>query len=430
MSIHTSIELYDRALRKLVGGVNSPVRSFGAVGGTPIFIREGRGSRVVDEDGNEYIDYVCSWGALILGHAHPRVVEAVKNTVEKGTSFGIPTSLEVELAEMLCEAFPSIEKVRLVNSGTEATMSALRLARAYTGRTKFIKFDGCYHGHADSFLVKAGSGATTLGVPDSPGVPALITAEVMSLPYNSLEAVEKAFEINEGEIAAVFVEPVAANMGVVLPKKGFLEGLRAITRKYGALLIFDEVITGFRLAYGGAQTEFGIDADITILGKIIGGGLPVGAYGGKADIMHLLAPEGPVYQAGTLSGNPLAVSAGIATLSWLKENNPYKELARKTKLLCNGIYGIAQKQGIPVQINFKSSMLTVFFTEEPVVDYTTALRSDRKQYAEFFHHLLAEGIYIPPSPFESWFISTAHRTEDIEKTLEVIDKGLLKLRKY
>lgn len=427
MNIHTSINLYERACGKLVGGVNSPVRSFGSVGGTPVFIKEGRGARIVDEDGNEYIDYVCSWGALILGHAHPTVVEAVKSAAEKGTSFGMPTSLEVELAELICEAFPSIEKVRLVNSGTEATMSALRLARAYTGRTKFIKFDGCYHGHSDSFLVKAGSGATTIGVPDSPGVPESAVTEVISLPYNSLKAVEEAFEINDGQIAAVFVEPVAANMGVVLPEKGFLEGLRSITRKYGALLVFDEVITGFRLTYGGAQTEFGIDADITTLGKIIGGGLPVGGYGGKAEIMQLVAPEGPVYQAGTLSGNPITVAAGIATLTWLKENNPYKELAQKTKLLCDGINEIAQERGISVQINTIGSLATLFFTWKPVVDYTTALTTDRKRYAEFFHYLLSEGIYIPPSPFESWFISTAHQREDIEKTLEIINKAFLKL---
>lgn len=415
-----SEELYQLALKYLVGGVNSPVRAFRSVGGTPVFVSRGKGAYIYDEDDNEYIDYVCSWGALILGHSHPVVVEAINRTVTNGTSYGAPTRLEIELAELICEAIPSIEKVRLVNSGTEATMSAIRLARAFTNRTKIVKFEGCYHGHSDAFLVKAGSGAMTLGIPDSAGVPGSVAGDTISLPYNNLERVKELFASIGDKIAAVIVEPIAGNMGVVLPQAGFLQGLREVTQHYGALLIFDEVITGFRLMYGGAQNYFQVEPDLTTLGKVIGGGLPVGAYGGKKGIMKLVSPEGPVYQAGTLAGNPLAVSAGIATLKFLKENNPYPRLAEKGARLAQGIIEITKKSAQTVRVNQIGSMLTLFFTAENVIDYDTALTADKTQYASFFHKSLDSGIYLPPSQFESWFISTEHTEAHIEKTLDCI----------
>lgn len=426
MGIDESTRCFQRATKTLVGGVNSPVRAFRSVGGTPLFIREGRGSRLIDVDGNEYIDYVCSWGPLILGHAHPVVISTLQQALKRGTSYGAPTVQEIELSQLICSAFPSIQKVRLVSSGTEATMSAVRLARAYTDRTKIIKFDGCYHGHADMFLIRAGSGAITLGIPDSPGVPHSIVSDVISLPYNNIDALKSVFQ-NEGDsIAAVIVEPVAGNMGVVIPQQGFLERLRSLTRDYGALLIFDEVITGFRLMFGGAQNLYGIEPDLTTLGKIIGGGLPVGAFGGRPDIMALLAPEGPVYQAGTLSGNPLAVSAGIATLEFLRDHDPYNDLERRATFIADGLLHAASDVGIAVQVNQIGSMLTVYFTNCAVVDYETALTTDRDMYASLFHGMLNEGIYIPPSPFECWFLSVAHDDTDLERALRAFRKACKK----
>ncbi|WP_027719419.1 glutamate-1-semialdehyde 2,1-aminomutase [Desulfovirgula thermocuniculi] len=413
-----SRELYARALRYLPGGVNSPVRAFKAVGGQPLFISRGRGAYIYDADGNEYIDYVCSWGPLILGHAHPEVVEELEACLKDGTSFGAPTEREVELAREIVEAMPAVEVVRLVNSGTEATMSALRLARAYTGRSKIVKFEGCYHGHADFLLIKAGSGALTLGVPSSPGVPPAAASLTIVAPFNDLGAVEEIFAREGHDIAAVIVEPVPGNMGVVLPREGFLEGLREITRRYGALLIFDEVITGFRLAYGGAQAVYRVAPDLTCLGKIIGGGLPVGAYGGRKEIMDLVAPAGPVYQAGTLSGNPLAVTAGLATLRVLRRPDTYAELERKAALLHRGLLEAAREAGVEVIINRAASMLTVFFTGREVVDYTSACTSNTSRFAAFFWSMLNRGIYLPCSQFEAIFLSLAHTEEHIERTVE------------
>lgn len=412
------------------GGVNSPVRAFRAVGMEPVFIRRGYGSKIWDEDGNEYIDYVLSWGPLILGHAHPDVVEAIKNQVEKGTSFGACTEMEVLLAEKIVESIPSVEVVRLVNSGTEATMSAIRLARGYTKRKYIIKFAGCYHGHSDGLLIKGGSGLVTFGVPDSAGVPEEIAGLTIVAPYNDEEKVAEIFAEKGDEIAAVIVEPVAGNMGVVPPKKGFLEALREITKKYGALLIFDEVITGFRLSYSGAQGYYGIEPDLTTLGKIIGGGLPVGAYGGREEIMRLVSPEGPVYQAGTLSGNPLATAAGYATLKVLSENpGIYDKMERLSEKLCRGLKEIMERAKIPVFINRAGSMLTMFFTGEEVKDYDSALKADTKMYAAFFREMLKRGVYLPPSQFESVFLSAAHTEEDVEKTLEAAESAAKVLEK-
>ncbi|MCF6095556.1 glutamate-1-semialdehyde 2,1-aminomutase [Thermovorax subterraneus] len=425
-----SRSLFERALAVMPGGVNSPVRAFRAVGMEPVFIRRGYGSKIWDEDGNEYIDYVLSWGPLILGHAHPDVVEAIKNQVEKGTSFGACTEMEVLLAEKIVESIPSVEVVRLVNSGTEATMSAIRLARGYTKRKYIIKFAGCYHGHSDGLLIKGGSGLVTFGVPDSAGVPEEIAGLTIVAPYNDEEKVAEIFAEKGDEIAAVIVEPVAGNMGVVPPKKGFLEALREITKKYGALLIFDEVITGFRLSYSGAQGYYGIEPDLTTLGKIIGGGLPVGAYGGREEIMRLVSPEGPVYQAGTLSGNPLATAAGYATLKVLSENpGIYDKMERLSEKLCRGLKEIMERAKIPVFINRAGSMLTMFFTGEEVKDYDSALKADTKMYAAFFREMLKRGVYLPPSQFESVFLSAAHTEEDVEKTLEAAESAAKVLEK-
>ena len=406
------------------GGVDSPVRAFKAVGGNPPFIVKARGSKLYDADGNEYIDYVCSWGALVLGHAHPRVVEAVKRAAERGTSFGAPTELETTLAKMISEALPSIEMLRFVNSGTEATMSALRLARAFTGRDKIIKFAGGYHGHGDGLLVKGGSGLATLGVPDSAGVPSGYAENTLVAPYNNVEAVRQILEHYPEQIAAIIVEPVAANMGVVLPRPGFLEGLRRLTQEFGALLIFDEVITGFRLAYGGAQTLYKITPDLTCLGKIIGGGLPVGAYGGRREIMQMVAPLGPVYQAGTLSGNPLAMTAGIETLKLLQTPAVYKQLEAKSARLEEAVTRAATRAGIDLYISRLASLLTLFFSRTAVNDFESAAQADTKSFARFFRGLLAEGVYWPPSPFEAAFISLAHSDEDIRRTGEIIDRAL------
>jgi glutamate-1-semialdehyde 2,1-aminomutase len=399
------------------------VRAFKAVGGTPLFIKRGQGSRLYDEDGNEFIDYVCSWGPLILGHAQPRVVRAVKKAIERGSSFGCPTKLETTLARMVREAMPSIEMVRFVNSGTEATMSAIRLARAFTGRNKVVKFAGCYHGHSDGLLAKAGSGMATLGIPSSPGVPAALTSDTLVAPYNNLEAVEQLFKRFAPDITAVIIEPIAGNMGVVLPKPGFLEHLRGLTRQSGALLIFDEVITGFRVAYGGAQSLCNIPPDLTCLGKIIGGGLPIGAYGGRRDIMEMVAPLGPVYQAGTLAGNPLAMTAGIETITILKESSAYEELEKKSSLLEKGIIKAASKTRVDIQLPRVGSMFTIFFTKDVVTDYETATKADTKLYAKFFHHMLAQGVYLPPSQFEAAFVSLAHTDKDIQATVEATEKA-------
>ena len=412
-----SKEWLARAERRIPGGVNSPVRAFGAVGGEPPFIAEASGARLTDVDGNTYIDYVGSWGPLILGHAPAEIVAAVEQAARRGTSYGAPTPLEVELAEEICAAFPSIEKVRLVNSGTEAAMSAIRLARAVTGRKHILKFEGCYHGHADALLAKAGSGIATFGLPDSAGVPEEFVKFTLTLPYNDLAAVEKVFAEHGAEIAAVIVEPVAGNMGVVPPREGFLRGLHHLTTDNGALLVFDEVITGFRLAYGGAQEYFGVRADLTILGKIIGGGLPVGAYGGRADLMDYIAPLGPVYQAGTLSGNPLAVSAGLAALRRLKSPDSYHQLEARATRLGDGLLQAVREAGVPAEINRCGSMLTLFFTDLPVTDYSTAKRSNTARFGRFHRALLARGVYWPPSQFEAAFVSLAHTEADIEETL-------------
>ncbi len=408
-----SERLFARALKSIPGGVNSPVRAFRSVGGTPLFIVRGQGSRIWDADGNEYIDYVGSWGPLLLGHCQPEIVAAVEEAVAGGTSFGAPTEREIELAEAIIDAVPSVEMVRLVNSGTEATMSAIRLARGFTGRDLTVKFEGCYHGHADSLLVKAGSGVATLGLPDAAGVPRSFAATTIALPYNSVEAVERAFEEHKGCIASVIVEPVAGNMGCVPPAPGFLEALRKITARDGALLIFDEVMTGFRVAYGGAQQLYGIRPDLTTLGKVIGGGLPIGAYGGRADIMAQIAPSGPVYQAGTLSGNPLAVSAGLAMLRHLKAHpETYRQLEERAASLVAGAPA-------GVTVNRVGSMLTLFFAEGPVTDYESAKRSDTKRFAEYFRFMLERGIYLAPSQFEAAFVSAAHTGEDIARTVGV-----------
>jgi glutamate-1-semialdehyde 2,1-aminomutase len=410
--------LFVRAQRVLPGGVNSPVRAFRSVGGEPRFIRSGKGSRLVDEDGVTYIDYVCSWGPLILGHAPATVQAALRRQLPKGTSFGASTENEVVLSEIICRAFPSVEKVRLVNSGTEATMSAIRLARAFTGRFKILKFDGCYHGHSDGLLVKAGSGVATLGLPESPGVPPESAALTLSIPFNNLELVNRTLNLHRAEIAAVIVEPVVGNMGVVPPEKGFLHGLRKLTREHGTLLIFDEVITGFRVSYGGAQQLYRVQPDITCLGKIIGGGLPVGAYGGSNEIMKLVAPEGPMYQAGTLAGNPMAMAAGIATLTALKSRAVYVKLERLTAHLVEGLLEAANVAGVAVRINRVGSMFTVFFTSAPVTDYQTARASDTDRYGGFFRAMLERGVYFPPSQFEACFVSLVHTFKDIDETIK------------
>jgi len=417
-----SEQLFAEALKCIPGGVNSPVRAFRAVGGTPFFVNRARGAHVWDVDGNEYVDYVGTWGPAILGHAPPKIIKAIQQAAEHGTSFGIPNPLEVTMAKLICSLVPSVQKVRMCNSGTEATMSAIRLARGFTKRDKIIKFDGCYHGHADSLLVKAGSGALTFGNPDSAGVPAAFTQHTVVLPFNDPEAVKAAFAANKGQIAGIILEPVPGNAGLYLPKDGYLDFLREITKANGALLIFDEVMTGFRLAKGGAQERFGIVPDLNCFGKIIGGGLPVGAFGGRADIMDYLAPVGPVYQAGTLSGNPVAMAAGIAALEELAATDAYAKLEKLGALLETGMKDAAKSAGVPVQFNRCGSMFCGYFTTEPVHNVAEAMKSDRDRFKKYFHGMLEEGIYFAPSQFEAGFLSTAHTAADLEKTVETAAK--------
>jgi glutamate-1-semialdehyde 2,1-aminomutase len=419
-----SEQLFADALRCIPGGVNSPVRAFRAVGGHPFFVQRAQGAHVFDVDGNDYVDYVGTWGPAILGHAHPKIVAAVRNAAGQGTSFGIPNPLEVRMARFICHAIPSVQKVRLCNSGTEACMSAIRLARGFTGRDKIIKFDGCYHGHADSLLVKAGSGALTFGNPDSAGVPAAFTQHTIVLPFNDTAAVRAAFAANPNQIAGIIVEPVPGNAGLYLPKPGCLESLREITAAHGALLIFDEVMTGFRLALGGAQERFGLVPDLSCFGKIIGGGLPVGAFGGRADIMDCLAPDGPVYQAGTLSGNPLAMAAGLAALEELSAPGVYARLEQTGAALEAGMKEAARSANIPVRFNRIGSMFCAYFTDLPVHNLADALRCDRPRFAKYFHAMLEEGIFIAPSQFEAGFISLAHTPADIETTVRAARKAL------
>ncbi|MEK0287765.1 glutamate-1-semialdehyde 2,1-aminomutase [Caldifermentibacillus hisashii] len=426
-SFEKSIKAFQEAVQLMPGGVNSPVRAFKAVDMNPIFMESGKGSKIYDIDGNEYIDYVLSWGPLILGHANRQVVEALKKVVESGTSFGAPTLIENKLAELVKERVPSIEIIRMVNSGTEATMSALRLARGYTGRSKILKFEGCYHGHGDSLLIKAGSGVATFGLPDSPGVPEGIAKNTITVPYNDLDGVKTAFEKFGEDIAAIIVEPIAGNMGVVPPLPGFLEGLREMTEQYGALLIFDEVMTGFRADYHCAQGYFNIQPDLTCLGKVIGGGLPVGAYGGKAEIMEKVAPSGPVYQAGTLSGNPLAMTAGYETLKQLKPEH-YDEFKRKGDMLEAGYRQAAETYGIPLTVNRAGSMIGVFFTNEQVMNYDTAKTSNLDYFATYYREMALQGVFLPPSQFEGLFISTVHSDEDIEKTIQAAEHAFRKIK--
>lgn len=421
-----SKDWFEEAKKSIPGGVDSPVRAFHSVGGEPFFVQRARGSKLFDVEGREYIDFVGSYGPLILGHAHPAIVRAIQEQVTHGTSYGAPTPLEVELANLVKTAMPSIDLVRFVNSGTEATMSAIRLARAFTQRKMILKFEGCYHGHGDSFLSKAGSGLATLGIAASPGVPEEFAALTLNAPYNDLEAVRKIFEQDGKDIAAIIVEPIPANMGVLLPQGAFLSGLREVTRQYGSLLIFDEVISGFRLAFGGAQEFVGVRPDLTTLGKIIGGGLPVGAYGGRRDVMSLVAPLGPVYQAGTLSGNPLAMRAGIEMLRQLQMPNFYKSLQERSERFVGVLRTTIKRRNFPMQINHIGSLLTVFFTGTPVVDYVSAKTCDTKAYAQFFHRMLRRGIFIAPSQFEAMFISSAHTIDDLDRTAnaaeEILDK--------
>ncbi|MGG1664169.1 glutamate-1-semialdehyde 2,1-aminomutase [Brevibacillus sp. NRS-1366] len=427
MNREKSTQFFAEAQQYIPGGVNSPVRAFKSVGGNPVYISKGEGSRIYDVDGNSYIDYIGSWGPLILGHAHPKVLAAITEVAALGTSFGAPTYRETEMAKLVCEIMPSVEVVRMVNSGTEATMSALRLARGYTKRNKIMKFEGCYHGHADSLLIKAGSGVATLGLPDSPGVPEGTALNTITVPYNDLESVRLAFESFGDDLAAVIVEPIGGNMGVVPPQPGFLEGLRAITEQYGSLLIFDEVMTGFRVALGGAQELFGITPDLTTMGKVIGGGLPVGAYGGKREIMQQIAPAGPIYQAGTLSGNPLAMAAGLATLQELSKPGAYDRLEKLSARLGEGLADNASKLGIPYTMNRVGSMVCLFFTETPVINYETAKTADLERFSAYFSHLLDDGIMIPPSQFEGMFVSLAHTEDDIERTIVASYNAMKKL---
>ena len=419
-----SRQLFQEASRYFPGGVNSPVRAFRAVGGDPFFVAHASGSRITDVDGTNYIDYVGSWGPMIVGHAHPRVVAAIQKAAEAGTSYGAPTELEIRLARLVQAAFPSLERMRFVSSGTEACMSALRVARGFTRRDAILKFEGCYHGHADSLLVKAGSGALTFGVPDSLGVPADLARYTLTLPYNDLEAVGGLFAARGAEIAAIIVEPVAGNMGVIPPRPGFLEGLREVTRRHGSLLIFDEVITGFRIAWGGAQELSGVRPDLTVLGKIVGGGLPVGVYGGRADILDQVAPLGPIYQAGTLSGNPLTMAAGIETLTLLQAPGFYADLEAKGRQLADGLAAAAAASGVPVHTNRTGSMLTTFFTGVPVTEYATAKTSDTKRYGTFFRAMLDRGVSLAPSQFEAAFISAAHTVADLDTTVRAAREAL------
>jgi len=413
-----SIELFKKAKACIPGGVNSPVRAFKAVEGSPLFIKSAKGSKIYDVDGNEYIDYVLSWGPMILGHAHPQVTKAIQKTVEKGTSYGAPTGLETELAEMILKAYPSINRVRMVNSGTEATMSAIRVARGFTGRDKVIKFEGCYHGHADGLLVRAGSGGATFGVPDSAGVPEDYAKNTITIPFNDLNTFKQVIEKEAKNIACVILEPVVGNIGCVLPKEGFLEGVREFTKMYDVILIFDEVMTGFRVSYGGAQERYKIRPDMTCLGKVIGGGLPVGAYGGRKDIMAMVSPDGPVYQAGTLSGNPIATTAGIETLKILSRKDTYKKFEKKAQALEEGLKDAAKRAGINTKFYRAGTMFCTYFTDIEVVDYKTAKTSDTEKFAKFFKVMLERGIYLAPSQFEAGFISLAHSEKDIDKTVK------------
>ncbi|HZK01742.1 MAG TPA: glutamate-1-semialdehyde 2,1-aminomutase [Anaerovoracaceae bacterium] len=418
-----SSKLFSTAREYMPGGVNSPVRAFKSVGLTPLFIKQAQGSKITDVDDNQYIDYVCSWGPLILGHSHPQVITAICTAAKSGTSYGAPCESEIELAKLICEAFPAIDKIRMVNSGTEATMSAVRLARAYTQKDKIIKFEGCYHGHADSFLIKAGSGLLTSGIPTSPGVPQDYARNTLIAKYNDIDSVASLFAEYGEEIAAVIVEPVAGNMGLVLPDIEFLKGLRKLTEDNKSLLIFDEVISGFRTCYGGYQNRIGVFPDLTTLGKIIGGGLPVGAYGGKKEIMDMVAPEGDVYQAGTLSGNPLAMAAGIATLNILKDVECYSKLEQSGEKLAKGITQVLNANKMTCTINRLGSMFSIFFTKPTVRTYDAVIKADTKKYAQFYSELLNQGVYFPPAQFEVCFISLAHKTEDIERTIDAIDKA-------
>lgn len=422
-----SRKLFNKAIQIIPGGVNSPVRAFRAVGGNPLFIDHAKGSRIYDADGNAYIDYVLSWGPMILGHAHPAVVKALKSAVGKGTSFGAPTALETDLAEQVLKIYPSMEKIRMVNSGTEATMSAIRVARGFTGRDKIIKFDGCYHGHADGLLVKAGSGAATFGLPDSPGVPKSYARNTITLPYNDPAALTKMIEKDWREIACVIIEPVVGNIGCVLPRPGFLETLRAVTKKHGIVLIFDEVMTGFRVSFGGAQKYYGINPDMTCLGKVIGGGLPVGAYGGKKEIMAMVSPEGPVYQAGTLSGNPLAMTAGITTLKELSRPGIYKRIEQNSAMLEAGLRDAAKRAGVATRFYRAGSMFCTYFTAADIFDYPTAKTADTKKFGRFFAEMLQQGVNIAPSQFEAGFMSLAHSERDISRTVTATYDALKKI---
>lgn len=427
MDTKTSRKLFKKAAALIPGGVNSPVRAFRAVGGNPLFISRAKGAKIYDADGNGYIDYVLSWGPMVLGHCHPAVTAALKKAISNGTSFGAPTALEIELAEMVLRIYPSMDKVRMVNSGTEATMSAIRVARGYTGRDAIVKFEGCYHGHADGLLVKAGSGATTFGVPDSPGVPKSYAKNTITLPFNDINALKQAIEKNAGSIACVILEPVIGNIGCVLPKPGFLEALRKLTRKHDIVLIFDEVMTGFRVSLGGAQAHYGIKPDMTCLGKVIGGGLPVGAYGGKKEIMSMVSPEGPVYQAGTLSGNPLAMTAGIATIRELLKPGVYKQIEQKSSMLQKGLTDAAKRAGVRTRFYRAGSMFCSYFTEKDVYDYATAKTADTAKFARFFAGMLERGVNLAPSQFEAGFMSLAHSERDIEKTTSAAYDTLRKI---
>jgi glutamate-1-semialdehyde 2,1-aminomutase len=427
MQNNRSAQLFHEAQNYIPGGVNSPVRAFKSVGANPLFIDKASGCKIYDVDGNEFIDYVGSWGPMIVGHCHPSVTAAVKSALDKGSSFGAPTELEITLAEMVAAAVPSVEMVRMVSSGTEATMSAIRLARGYTGRDKILKFSGCYHGHADSLLVKAGSGAATFGVPDSPGVPADFAKHTLTAEYNSLESVKNLLAENKGTVACIIVEPVAGNMGTVPPREGFLEGLRSLCTDEGIVLIFDEVMTGFRVAYGGAQELFGVTPDMTTLGKIIGGGLPVGAFGGKREIMQILSPAGGVYQAGTLSGNPLAMTAGIETLKLLQRDGFYRELEAKSAYLADGIARASKEAGYPIYSTRVGSMFCAFFTNGEVHDWPTAAACDTKAFARYFRAMLEEGVYLAPSQFETAFVSIVHTDADLDRTIAAARKAFKSL---